>query len=1049
MMGRIVSLLFCLVILGIQLFPQSAVDSLKQRLSECANPDERVTLLNQLAYELNYADPNQAIAYATEALGVAQSSGDQSGAAAAYRNQAIVYQNLANYDQALIFADSSLLLFECSRDSVGIAGSYTTLGNIRCYLSEFTQAISYYEKAYEIYIREGLTSRAATLLSNIAWANSEMGNDHHALETYFSALKLQEKTNNEQGIALTMNNIGIAYFNLKNFDKALEYYHKALEIRERIDDPFGMAASCSNIGNALGMKGESALAMPYFERALKIFEKTEDRNSMAIVYSQVGHYLILDGMEEEGMAYLRKSIQINEETGNIHSLAYVLLEHGLAELKRGNEQQAFRDLNRCRDIFTETGNMDLLAQAYEALARYYEQTGQYRKALMHFRDYNRIRDSLFTGQTKDRVAAAEWQYESEKSKAENARLLRDKALTELAAHRNRQSRNIFLVISLVLLIIAVLIFLQYRLKRKLTGRLQDQNRELEEKREQIARQKEKLENQFNKLKELDEMKTRFFANISHEFRTPLTLIGGPLDDVLASPLAETLPDEVKEQISLAQRNVRQLSNLTNQLLDLSRLKAGKMKLKARRTDLVEYLRRTINTFESAIPRHKTITILFQSCLEQLCLYSDPEKLDQIINNLISNAIKSIEVKGEIRVSLSVPPSVDIDEEREGLFATIRISDTGKGISPADMPRIFDRFFRADDSGQSAEPGTGIGLEISRELVELHGGSVSAESEPGKGTTFTVLLPLGKEHLEPEEIMQDDDSEKSASLFITHRDSIDMQDSPVSEDKVFTKTSHPGEPVPETAFRILLVEDNPDMRKYIAGQLSGKFLFTQVANGFEALHAIVADPPDLIISDLMMPGMDGLALLEQVRESPESGHIPFILLTAKAGEEDRLAGYKLRADAYITKPFQPEILLTRVRNLLETHRFLRDTYGKRILSVELDREGLTSADQQFLEKMKDVVIRHISDPDLGVGRLAEAAFLSERQIRRKITDLTGFTPVDFIRQIRLQQAKILIENQAYETIAEVSAAVGFNHPAYFTRLFRKMFDQSPVELMRLK
>ncbi|NCA77678.1 MAG: tetratricopeptide repeat protein [Alphaproteobacteria bacterium] len=1031
-MKKLLLQLFCFLVFCGSVFPQSAADSLKVRLNECTNLTERVALLNQLSYALNYADAGQAIAYAREAIGLASRLRLPSGVAAGYRNLAIVYQNLARYDSALLYADFSLRISGELKDSVAIAGGYTTMGNIRCYLSEFPQAILYYEKAYEIYSREGLISRAATLLGNIAWANSEMSNNKKALEIYFRALKMQEESRNEQGKALTLNNIGIVYFNLKNFDKALEYYHKALEIRERINDPFGIASSCSNIGNALGMKGKSGQAKPFFERALVIFKEKQDINSMAVVYSQIGHYLLEEGKDQEGMEYLRKSIRINEESGNMHSLAYVLLEYAMVQLKNGDHKQALTNLTHCREIFSETDNPDMLSQVYEGLALYYEKTGQYRQALQYFKEFSRIRDSIFTGESHDRVAAAEWQYESEKTNTENVRLSRDKVLTELAAQRHRQSRNVFIALAVILLVTLFLIVHQYRLKRRLSAILQAQNKDLEVKGKQIERQKEKIENQFNKLKELDELKTRFFANISHEFRTPLTLIGGPIEEILKSDQAILLPGDMTAKLTMTLRNVRQLKNLTNQMLDLSRLKAGKMKLRTTLFELAGYLRRTINTFESAIPGNKSIQLRYQSEVERIWIHLDPEKIDQIINNLISNAIKSIDQEGEIVVNLSGPSNHELNTTHEGSFVTVTISDNGRGISAVDLSRIFDRFFRADDSSLSQEPGTGIGLELTRDLVELHGGSIHVSSEPGKGSCFTVHFPLGTDHLEADEVIGTEVPENRESA---------------ASGKGFLSAEH-APLIPAGKSRtLLIVEDHPDMRAYIAGFLSAEFNLLEAADGLKAWETIRLQKPDLVISDLMMPGMDGLTLLEQTRDFEETRHIPFILLTAKAGDDEKLAGYALKADAYITKPFQAEELLLRIRHLLETHQELRETFSRKVLSVDLNNDEIPPADQQFLGKVKDLVVNKMADSGFGIRQLASDACLSERQLRRKISDLTGLTPVDFIRQIRLQQAKQLIEQQAYPTISEISVAVGFNNPAYFSRLFKKLFGYAPTDLFR--
>jgi DNA-binding response OmpR family regulator len=402
--------------------------------------------------------------------------------------------------------------------------------------------------------------------------------------------------------------------------------------------------------------------------------------------------------------------------------------------------------------------------------------------------------------------------------------------------------------------------------------------------------------------------------------------------------------------------------------------------------------------------------------------------------LISNAIKSIEESGEIIIKLDVPEVDFTGENAEGEFATISIADNGKGISRADLPKIFDRFFRADTSAMQNEQGTGIGLELTRDLIELHGGNISADSESGKGSTFTIKLPLGISHLEPEEII-----DGTEPPMITAIPSITDE---MVKDPSSSAVNH-------SNCNILIVEDHPEMRQYIRGHVEKRYCVSEAENGNIALEMIKKDIPDLIISDLMMPEMDGMTFLQELRKHKVTADIPFIMLTAKAGDENRLAGFQMKADAYITKPFQADELLVRIQNLLERSASMKNKYSKKVLVVELDKTDIPSADQKFLQKMKAVVEENLSDPTFGIRQLTDKAFLSERQLRRKLNDLTGLTPVDFIRQIRLQQAKLLIEQHAFTTIAEVAAAVGFNNPAYFARLFKKLFGHSPQELIKAK
>jgi signal transduction histidine kinase/DNA-binding NarL/FixJ family response regulator len=1016
---------------------QTPADSLKTALQSATAVEERIDILNELAYALNYTDNEAATQYALEALELAHATGKRHLPGRPYRNLAIIYQNIGHYDTAMAYADSAYAHYESGNDSLGLAAVYNTKGNISYYVSDFTSALAYYERAYDIYSNSGNAAHTATQINNMALVHSEMSNFTEALEKYFEALKLQEKHDDQRGKVLTLRNIGIMYFNLENFDKAIEYYRQSLDIALFFHDDFGIAAAYSNIGNALGRQGKHTEAHPYFEKALDIFEEKNDQNSMAIVYSQIGHYYNVSGDTETGLEFLAKSIAIHEQTGNLLGLAYVLLESSMVQLRHGDPGKSIDDMLRAKDIFMNTGDVRMLAHAYESLGEYYDVMGDYQRALDYFKQHKQIEDSLFSVDEDERIAAAEWRYETEKTRAESARLSEEKLLAELQSQRHRQGRNVFIAASLLILTAGVLLFMRYRVKQRYSQMLTLKNEELSAKRSQIEKQKQKIESQYKELSALDAAKTRFFANISHEFRTPLSLIQGPVDDVLNELENGNLGEASIKKLAMVERNTRQMRELVDQLLDLAKLKAGKQSLKTKRQDIVSYMKQVVNTFDSGIPPDKSISLSLQCDHESVCLYYDREKMDQIINNLLSNAIKSIEKQGKIVISVLVPEDNEMHGATQGQFCKIIVKDTGKGIPEADLPKVFDRFFSADHSGSLNTQGTGIGLELCRELVELHGGHISVESEPGQFSRFIIELPMGKEHLEPHEIV-----EISGDAEITESASETTAAASSSEGTCFQKTEHKYDYGHVT---VLVVEDHDDMRQYIAGHLSSRYNVKEAKNGKQALELICRQQPDLIISDLMMPGMDGMSLLQHIRKSNRTKHIPFVLLTARAGDEDSLLAYELKADAYITKPFKAGELLARVNNLLDAQHWLRDKYSQVVLAFDPENNNLGTARQQFVAQVKETIEQHIGDPDFGIRQLSEKAFLGERQLRRKITEITGLPPLEFIRQIRLLHAKMLIEQHSYHTIAEVAAAVGFNNPTYFSRLFKKRFGMSPHEL----
>ncbi|RMF07604.1 MAG: response regulator, partial [Candidatus Neomarinimicrobiota bacterium] len=535
-----------------------------------------------------------------------------------------------------------------------------------------------------------------------------------------------------------------------------------------------------------------------------------------------------------------------------------------------------------------------------------------------------------------------------------------------------------------------------------------------------------------KLQELDQMKSQFFANISHEFRTPITLLSGPLEDLLDGDVAYDTP-AVKQKLRLALRHARRLQKLIDQLLDLSKLEAGKLHLRVRRNDLVSFLRRVVDTF-TLLGEKNHITLTLETDCPRLELYYDPEKLEKVMNNLLFNAVKFTPNGGKVTVVLR-DAGGESNDRGAGRFITIQVTDTGPGIPPESLSRIFDRFYQVDSSATRKYEGTGIGLALVKEFVELHGGEVSVESRVGAGTTFTVTLPKGNAHLDGEALADESGADRPVDGdFGTDETEVEAAVSDASS-------------LPKDTGTVLIVEDNSDMRAYLREHLSPPYRVEEAADGKEGLEKARSLLPDLIISDIMMPRMDGIELCRAIREDDVLRNVPFILLTAKAGEENRLQGLTVRANDYITKPFSSRELKLKIHNLIELRKQLMQEFMRKIVTWQTEAMDLDSVDRAFLEQIRNVVEEHVSDQRFTVEVLARKVFLSRRQLYRKLKDITGLKPTDFIRQIRLLRAKQLLEERAMSTVAEVARAVGFTKVGYFSLLFRNTFGQSPRDLIR--
>jgi signal transduction histidine kinase/DNA-binding response OmpR family regulator/ligand-binding sensor domain-containing protein len=530
--------------------------------------------------------------------------------------------------------------------------------------------------------------------------------------------------------------------------------------------------------------------------------------------------------------------------------------------------------------------------------------------------------------------------------------------------------------------------------------------------------------EYGKLKELDQLKSQFFANISHEFRTPLTLILGQIDSVMSS----AIDNKEKGKLQVANRNARRLLTLINQLLDLSKLEAGSMELNAEQHNIVSFLKSLFFSFESLAEAQK-ITLKFESEYQNIPVVFDPDKMEKVFYNLVSNAFKFTSTNGEIKVSLKVLKSSEVE---------IQICDTGLGIPADRLPHIFDRFYQVDSSMTREHEGTGIGLALTKELVELHKGKITVNSKVNEGTEFSIYLPLGDFTKEKENLI-DLPQDKFAAKPIYDDLEINFQN---TEEPDQDQKSDKEQSSSVRQEIILIVEDNPDVRSYIREQLENDYRVFEAENGEQGLLTAQNEIPDLIITDVMMPKMDGYQFSKSIRSDEKTSHIPIIMLTAKAGLDDKIEGLETGIDDYLTKPFSAKELKVRVRNLIQQRNQLRKRFSKATV-IKPSEVSAISADQIFLNKTVSFIEAHFADEQFSIEMLAEEVNMSVSQLNRKLNALINQPPGQLIRSLRLQRAADLLI-QKTGTVAEICYKVGFNDQSYFSRSFKKQFGVSPSE-----
>lgn len=517
-----------------------------------------------------------------------------------------------------------------------------------------------------------------------------------------------------------------------------------------------------------------------------------------------------------------------------------------------------------------------------------------------------------------------------------------------------------------------------------------------------------------RVRELDNMKTKFFTNVSHEFRTPLSLILSPLETLIA----QTRDDEQRRYFELMRRNGKRLLNLVNQLLDFRKLEVSEIKLHPTQGDIIAFIRDTVSSF-SDLSEKKDIRLHFSSPVTSLQTLFDHDKLEKILFNLLSNAFKFTLAHGEVSVLLN------FRESEQGKFLEINVSDTGIGMSPEKKERIFERFFQNDLPRTMMNQGSGIGLSITKEFVEIHGGTIHVESELGKGSWFTVSLPLGEISQLP----------KQTALEVTM-----MEPKNGNAPKEWTVSK--GKPV------VLIVEDNDDFRFYLKDNLKRGYRILEAPSGEEGWAKIVSDPPDIVVSDVMMPGISGVELCLRLKAHEDLRHIPIILLTALAADTDRLEGIESGADDYINKPFNFQILESRIRNLISQRTQLQNSSLKKSGVIQVTELNITSLDEQFLQKIVEVVEKNVSNAEFSVEDLCRELGVSRSRFFKRVHTLIGKSPMEFIRNIRMQHAAQLLEKSQL-SVSEVAYQVGFNNPRYFAKYFKEIYEVLPSEYAKSK
>lgn len=538
--------------------------------------------------------------------------------------------------------------------------------------------------------------------------------------------------------------------------------------------------------------------------------------------------------------------------------------------------------------------------------------------------------------------------------------------------------------------------------------------------------------QRDQINQINEAKLQFFINISHEIRTPMTLIINPIEKLLRL----TEDPQLHNTYAMIYRNSQRILRLINQLMDVRKIDKGQMQMKFSSTDIVMVIQDIMATFDYAAVR-KNIDFQFMHEDSELLAWVDQDNFDKILINILSNAFKYTDDNGEIKVILSTGTDINRTDALANYFQIV-VSDTGIGIDEDKMEAIFDRFYQVDSDKAKVNSGTGIGLHLCRSLVKLHHGVIFAENRhDGKGCRFVVKIPLGMAHIEKVNLLADNSAARNKTNILDGEYAKgDLLETKLLEEKSLkNKSKH----------KIMVVEDETEIQDYLKQELSPDYKVTICKNGKEAYEMMLKDAPDLVISDVMMPEMDGFTLCRRIKQNTNINHLPVILLTARSSSDDKLEGIELGADAYLVKPFNTELLRRTIDNLIVNRKLLQNKFsGAQEQEDKMDKLDMKSPDEMLMEKVMKIINTNLSNPDFNVEMLAAEVGMSRVHIYRKLKELTSLTARDFIRNIRLQQAANLLKNDKKLTVSDVAYATGHTNLSHFSNSFKSKYGMSPSD-----
>lgn len=956
------------------------VDSLMSVINNQKAADtSKIGAYTGLVYHYMYDNKDSTLYYSNKLFKFSKSKHSDYGMYYAHYSKAFYFYTSSSFDSVTHHLEKAVFYGEKSNNLKLVSDAHSKLSGVYSMLNEKEKAIEHAEKALKAAIKNkdwtGV-GEANLVIGNIHFYNNEFDLAILHYQKVDSILSIHKPLDISLGNALS--NIGLIFMNQNQDDKAEAYFKRTETLFTKMEYTHGLQVVKARMGKLEVNQGKYKQAIDKLSSSLTYFEEIGDDFKVAENNYQLGIAYFEVNNRVGAFQSLDKALELKKKINDSLGVLETLVATSKLRFKNNEPEESLTIATEALTLSKKLSSLAIERDALLIIAQDNALLNNFEQSYLYYQEYNIINDSLLKVQNLEKVQELETKYQTEKNEQEIVLL---KSQNELAEQQKKSQRSLLLGGIGITSLVGMFFFLLYRNRQKTN----------------------------NKLKELDTVKSNFFANISHEFRTPLTLISGPLEKKLEN---EKLNKEDRDEFEMMQRNSKRLLNLVNQLLDLSRLESGNLGLHVKEGDISLLLRSLTVSFN-----HKSTTQKLEYIIniqEPMNGWFDRDAVEKITINLLSNAFKYVSEKGKISFTSTIK-----DEKLELL-----IENDGEISGDTKIEKIFNRFYQKDDS----KDGVGIGLALVKELVLLHKGTINVMNTNHRSVLFSVILPIAQNQFSEEERTA---KTIESTPFITFEDSVKA-----IENDSLTEEINEDSPI------LLIVEDSEDIRLFIKNAFKNQYQVIEAKDGKEGIEKALELIPDIIISDIMMPKVNGLELCEVLKKDEKTSHIPIVLLTAKTAEKTQFEGLETGADDYIVKPFKLKLLEARVKNLVASRKQLRDRYSQEVILKPMDI-SISSIDQKFIERTQAVLDENLTDPDLNIEDFSKHVGMSRMQLHRKLKAITGLTATEFIRTQRLRLAASLLEKSDVN-VSEICYQVGFNNPSYFSKCFKDEFGCLPSE-----